>query len=551
LVERVETDLDLRAELSAAHERIASLERELKPKEGLSESEATFRVLVEHSPDVIMTLDRKGHILFINHTLPSLTNEEVVGTHVLQYVDERHRDSYQEALTEVFEVGDPRSLELSAAGPSWWLTRLIPIKRDDVVETALVIATDITERKRSEMERLSLEAQMQHSQKLESLGVLAGGIAHDFNNILTGILGSASIAAMKVPPGSPAGEQLARILKAADKAAELTNQMLAYAGKGRFEMEPLGLNELVQEVIPLVETSIAKKTRLTQSFAEDLPPIKADQTQLQQVVMNLITNASEALGGEEGQVSLRTGACEAPRGGSGKGSRATTQPRVFLEVTDSGVGMDVATREKIFDPFYTTKFTGRGLGLAAVQGIVRAHNGTIEVESFPGRGTTFTVVFPASDRRRAQRLEPVKKAAVRASGTILIIDDEESVRNVAQASLEQAGFHVLLARDGAEALDVFNQHASEVDAVLLDMSMPRMSGEETLAGLREVHEGVRVVLTSGYSEHEISAKFEGKGLSGFVQKPFRASELVEKMHAAIVQPPEHEQLSESRRTGSG
>ena len=400
---RDDSELKLQEELDAARERIAQLEREVsrpRPADALGDSEARFRVLVENSPDMIMTLDRDATILFINYTLPHLSVEQVVGTSVLQYVEAADQPRYQRALAEVLQRGSSRSLELAAEGPTWWLTRLIPIKTDgDDVEAVLVIATDITERKRSE------EALREGENKFRAL---TGGIAHDFNNLLTGILGSASLAIMKVPDDSPAKEQLQRILTASEKAAELTNQMLAFAGKGRFVVGPLDLNQLVQDVIQLVRTSISKKTTLRQSFAENLPNIEADKTQLHQVIMNLITNASEALDGNEGEVLIRTGALEArgnPDGPDGPDGPAGPAAQIFLEVSDTGSGMDVDTKGKIFDPFFTTKFTGRGLGLAAVQGIVRAHGGTIRVDSMPHRGTKFTVLFPASSRRLSPILE--------------------------------------------------------------------------------------------------------------------------------------------------
>ena len=228
---------------------------------------------------------------------------------------------------------------------------------------------------------------------------------------------------------------------------------------------------------------------------------------------------------------IRTGALEAR---TGPKHSKTTAAQVFLEVSDAGSGMDVDTQGKIFEPFFTTKFTGRGLGLAAVQGIVRSHGGTIRVDSKPHRGTKFTVSFPATSRRLSPILEEVETPRVfTGTGTILVIDDEQSVRDVARVALEETGYTVVLASDGHEAVEIFGERANAIDAVLLDMSMPRMDGEETLAKLRSVQPRIRVVLTSGYSEQEISEKFAGKGLAGFVQKPFRASELVDKIHAAL------------------
>ena len=659
----VDNERKLQRELDAARERIAQLERDIAASgaNALGDSEVRFRALVENSPDVIMTLDAEGTVLFINYTLPHLNVEDVTGTSVFDYLEPAHAERYKQTIDEVFATGASRSLELPAAGPSWWFTRVNPIKgllKDggNEVEAVLVIATDITERKcadealkesenkfralaetttaaifmfqgaamlyanpaaaritgysdaeilrmsfwdvihpndrelvkqrgltrqegaevpsrwevqlqtksgearwvdyvgslfeyrgkpavlgtavditdrkRAERERRHLEAQVQHAQKLESLGVLAGGIAHDFNNLLTGILGSASLAIMKVSDDSPAKQQLERILTAAEKAAELTNKMLAYAGKGRFVMGPLDLNQLVEEVIPVVTTSISQKTTLRRSFAENLPYIEADKTQIQQVAMNLITNASEAFEGREGEILVRTGALEAR---ANPYSSETPVAQVFLEVSDTGSGMDVETREKIFDPFFTTKFTGRGLGLAAVQGIVRAHGGSIRVESKPHRGTTFTVLFPAASRRASSILDEVEAQPARnGAGTILVIDDEDSVRDVARVAFEESGFAVLEANDGHDALEIFRERSVEIAAVLLDLSMPRMSGEETLTALRGVRPDVCVVLTSGYSEQELSAKFAGQGLAGFVQKPFRASELVEKIQSALV-----------------
>jgi len=353
--------------------------------EYLSNSGTHLRLIVENSPDLIATLDPDATIRFINHTLPQFTVEEVLGTSAFDYVHGADLERYKETFHHVVTTGEPREMELVSEGPACWLSRFVPVCADDgTVESILVIATDITERKKAEEERRRLEAQVQHAQRLESLGVLAGGIAHDFNNLLTGILGSASLAAMKLPPDSPAAEQLSRVLAAAEKAAELTNKMLAYAGKGQFLLVPSDLNQIIQDVLPLVRTSLGKRASIQLVLAPNLPAIEADGNQLQQVVVNLLTNAAEALARE---IVVRTGAMT--------GGDLSPGPCVFLELKDDGTGMDQETRMRIFDPFFSTKFTGRGLGLSAVAGIVTGHGGKIRVESAPQRGTTFTVLFPA------------------------------------------------------------------------------------------------------------------------------------------------------------
>ena len=353
--------------------------------EYLRNSSTHLRLIVENSPDLIAILDPDATIRFMNHTLPRFTVEEVLGTSAFDYIHSADRERYKKTFHEVLKTGEPREMELVSEGPACWLSRFVPVcANDGTVESILVIATDITERKRAEEERRRLEVQVQHAQRIESLGVLAGGIAHDFNNLLTGILGSASLAAMKVPPDSPAAEQLSRVLAAAEKAAELTNKMLAYAGKGQFLLVPSDLNQVIEDVLPLVRTSLEKTASIQLALAPNLPAIDADGNQLQQMVVNLLTNAAEAHARE---IVVRTGAMA--------GGDLSAHPSVFLEVKDDGAGMDEETRMRIFDPFFSTKFTGRGLGLSAVAGIVSGHGGNIRVESALNRGATFTVLFPA------------------------------------------------------------------------------------------------------------------------------------------------------------
>jgi CheY-like chemotaxis protein len=381
---------------------------------------------------------------------------------------------------------------------------------------------DITDRKNAEEERQRLEAQVQHAQKLESLGVLAGGIAHDFNNLLTGILGNVSRATMKVAPGSELAVSLGRVERAAERAAELTNQMLAYAGKGTFDIGSVAVNSVVRELLPLLQSSVTKKAKLEFELDPALPDIEGDRSQIEQVMMNLITNASDALDEGEGIIRLRTGVTRDVRGAE----RDT--PFVTLEVSDTGKGMDDETRARMFDPFFTTKFTGRGLGLAAVQGIVRGHRGSIRVETRPGEGTKFTVLFPADPRSRIAPEGGAPRADVRGTGTVLVVDDEEIVREVIRSALEDAGYQVLLANDGIEGVETFRARASDVVAVVVDVSMPRMSGEETLRQLRAIAPAVPVLLTSGYTEQAARERLAAD-VAAFIQKPFRSSDLVEKI----------------------
>lgn len=388
------------------------------------------------------------------------------------------------------------------------------------------------------LERRRLEIKMQQVQKLESLGVLAGGIAHDFNNLLTAILGNADLALVEMAPETPGRECMEEIVDVSRKAADLCRNMLAYSGKGRFVVEPLDLSRLVQEMAHMLEISVSKKAALHYNMAENLPPVRADATQLRQVVMNLIINAAEAIARPDGAISISTGVVDCDRAYLADACLGQDLPAgryVQLEVADSGCGMDAATLARIFDPFFTTKFAGRGLGLAAVQGIVRGHHGTIEVHSAPGQGTTFTVLLPVCDERTAEtrRPPPGESGRQKPTGTILVVDDEADVRAIASRMLKQGGFSVLAAADGKEGVELFRQHKTAIAGVLLDLTMPCCDGEETFRLLRAMDPAVRVVITSGYNEQDVTQRFVGKGLAGFIQKPFQLEELLATMRGAV------------------
>lgn len=395
---------------------------------------------------------------------------------------------------------------------------------------------DRTDEVRLEEERLRLERQMQQAQKLESLGVLAGGIAHDFNNLLVGIMGNASLVTSEITLSVTARELLDEIEHAAQRAAELTRQLLAYAGKGRFVVEPVALSTVVEEMLTLVRSAMSRKAELHLDLSRNLPAISADATQLRQIVMNLLTNASDALDDQPGMIRLRTGVQQVDEDYRSSLLGADSLPDgtyVFLEVSDSGVGMNAETVNRIFDPFFTTKFTGRGLGLAATRGIVRGHHGSIRVYSEPGKGTTFKLFFPAIPETAVDRPTVLPAAGWRGSGTVLVIDDEPAVRRVTRSILERIGFNVLEAADGLVAVETFMREREHIRLALLDLTMPRMDGEETFRRLRQLDPDVRIVLMSGYNSQNVTTQFAGKGLAGFVQKPFRADELEAQVRAVL------------------
>ena len=394
-----------------------------------------------------------------------------------------------------------------------------------------------TARVKLEEERRALERQMLHVQKLESLGVLAGGIAHDFNNLLVSVLGNAGLALAELDSASPARSRLTDIELAAQRAAELTRQMLAYAGRGRFVVQHLNLSEIVSELVTLLRTVVPRTAEIDVRLTDDLPDVEADASQLRQVVMNLVTNAADALAGAAGRIEITTGRMFATRDYLTQnciGEDLAPGEFVFAQIADTGCGMDGKTLARIFDPFFTTKVTGRGLGLAAVLGIVRGHRGAIAVESTPGLGTCFRLLLPAVVTVHSDRQIPgVAAKAALSSGTILVVDDDDGVRTVATLSLERSGFRVVAACDGEEGVEALRERGAEFDAVLLDMTMPRLSGGETCHVIRRMQPDLPIVLMSGYTEPDAVARFGAHDVAGFLQKPFSPATLVRMIQDAI------------------
>ncbi|MDD2898015.1 MAG: PAS domain-containing protein [Desulfuromonadaceae bacterium] len=385
----------------------------------------------------------------------------------------------------------------------------------------------IVSSKRAEAEQKKLEQQLLHAQKLESLGVLAGGIAHDFNNILTSIIGNAELALMRINPESPAIDNLYSIEKASARAADLAKQMLAYSGKGKFVICNHDINGLLEEMLHILQVSISKKAVLRLNLTHPLPSVEADATQIRQIIMNLVINASEAIGDKSGVIAINTGCMDCDRSylrdvwldeNIGDGLY------VYIEIADTGCGMSRDTLAKLFDPFFTTKFTGRGLGMAAVLGIVRGHKGAIKVYSELDKGSSFKILLPASAKPSEIFNYESKNDQWKGTGTVLLVDDEETVRGIGSEMLKELGFNVVTANDGHEAIEIYKLR-TDISFVILDLTMPHIDGEQCFRELRMLDPDVKVIMSSGFNELEVTQKFVGKGLAGFIQKPYKLSVL--------------------------
>jgi two-component system, cell cycle sensor histidine kinase and response regulator CckA len=411
----------------------------------------------------------------------------------------------------------------------WVEIDTMPVSIDDKKVTHLVsVLRDITD-------RLAVERKLRETQKIESLGLLAGGVAHDFNNLLTSILGYASLSESALPPDTPVKDFLAEIERAGRRASELCQQLLAYAGRGRVVVGPINLSKLVDECVRLARLTVSTRATLSLHLAPDLPHFSGDASQFRQVIMNLVMNASDALGEHEGVITITTGSKPFNRDQLSRGifgDQMRPGEYVYLEVTDTGCGMDAATKAKIFDPFFTTKPGGRGLGMAAVLGIVKVHRGSIRVESTPGAGTTLTLVFPCGETTSAPAANP--RAPVRVGeGMILVVDDEEVVRNLTVRMVKSLGFQTREARDGQEAVEVVRRDGATLRAVLLDMTMPRLNGREAYAAIRKIVSNLPVLVMSGYSAAEVVTSFEDRHFVGFLQKPYSQLDLADALNALL------------------
>jgi len=504
-----------------------------RQEERLRESEDRFQALQMHTPDALfwIRVSPEGRFAMegMNPAAERIIGhrtEDVRGLGIEDFCPPGVAEVFLEHGRKVLEAGTPLTFDETLPGPLHVSTTLVPVRDESGRIHRLVgNSRDITH-------ALRMEDALRQTQKLESLGVLAGGIAHDFNNLLTAMMGNLNLAQSGLPESSPAHPLLEAVENTVLKASELTRQMLAYSGKGRFSVKPRDLNAVVSDMVHLLKTTLNKKATLRVHLQEGLPAIEGDAAQLQQVVMNLVTNASDALGDREGVIRLETMSerLDAER----IRAEFPAQPLepgtyVVLEVEDTGCGMTEEVKSRIFDPFFTTKVQGRGLGLSAMLGILKGHRAGIRIRTEPGQGSLFRLYFPASASPVPSAAEPRRDSGGEFQGRALLVDDEDIILESTGAALEAMGFEVVQARDGQEALEAFAAPGAEWALVLMDLTMPRMDGATAFAHMRALKPEVPVILSSGYDRQAL----EGAQPEAFVQKPYRLRELAQLIRGVL------------------
>ncbi len=516
----------------------------------LADSEQRFRKLYEQSPLGYQSLDIDGNILEVNPAwleMLDYDSDQVIGKNFCDYLTHEHKSLFAERFLKFKASGEIQGAEFQMIRRDGQRV-LVAIdgkvgydSKGNFKQTHCMLR-DITDARKAEMQERELDDKIQQAQKLESLRVLAGGVAHDFNNLLTIILGNADLAIRGLDEDSTMRESLEEIRVAGKRASALSLQMLAYSGRGALNIQAMDLARHLVDRQPLLRA--AAPSRITMEFRgmEDLPRVKADPSQIRQVLVNLVTNAAEAFDGGHGSISVSAGVMQADSqylAACPHDHDIRAGEFVYFEIADDGPGMDAETLGRVFDPFFSTKFPGRGLGLAASQGIVRGHKGTIRMTSTAGKGTTVRVLLPVLEQVCEQvdaEHKPTQQIAIESDDkaeTILVVDDEGSLLRIVRASFEEDGMEVLLASDGIEALQVFRKHLDRIDLVLLDLTMPRMSGVEVLDEMQKICPDVLVLLTSGFSEEEVMDRLADRNVAGFVQKPIQFHALRERVRKII------------------
>ncbi len=506
-----------------------------KAQSTLLEKSKEFDRFFSLKSDMLCILDKKGTFLRVNNASENILGfpvEVSENSNIYDFMDEKDAVNLKAAVSKMKKEGDA---ETAVAGTVSGNGEKRVIEWQISLHGNLLygIARDITERKKEAEKRFNLEKQILQSQKLESLGVLAGGIAHDFNNILMAVLGHAELALMDITPFSSSFNNLKEIEKASKKASKLCSQMLTYTGRSSYELEKVNINSLIEDMIHLVKTIITKKAVLNISLQENIPYINADPSQISQVIMNLIINSSDAIGDNKGVISISTGSAVFDSEYFTKTelfNEMIPGKYVYFEISDTGCGISTEEKGRIFEPFFTTKFTGRGLGLSAVLGIVRSHKGSIKIYSEKDKGSNFKVLIPAAengDNNEGASDKLKKKEAWKGSGTVLFVDDEESLRLLGSDMLANIGYKVITAVDGADAVEIFKKRYKEIDLVILDLTMPNMDGSQAFSEIRNIKKDIKVIIASGYSLNDVTARFSGKKLVGIIQKPYTSDKMRE------------------------
>jgi PAS domain S-box-containing protein len=515
--------------------------------EEVKKRELAYRALTENSMDLIVRHDSMLQIIYVNIAAARFVDKRVRELQQVSLRDAgfspRMSAEWEEGVRQVFATGVSRRLLLESVSEDkklWLDSRLVPeFGAKNHVETVLSTCRDITETKLAEEARLLLESQLRQAQKLESLGVMAGGIAHDFNNLLTIIRGNVDLALMETSQRATSFPFLQSIAETTQRAADLCSQLLAYTGKAKFVTRSIDLNKLLHDTTHLLEVSLAKRAALEMHLHAALPLIQGDITQLQQILMNLTLNAAEAVEEKRGLVTIETGCEKCSAAFIQSIDPGTDLPEgsyVYFKIRDNGCGMDDDTMHRIFDPFFTTKFTGRGLGLAAALGIVKSHGGFLRVQSRLGLGSEFTVWLPVISHppSMSQPPEPESLPLWRGEGKVLLADDELPVQRVTCKLLEKAGFDVVLASDGRQALELFRDRTQQFSFVLLDLTMPEMDGIEAMRKMRELCPDVKIILSSGYHELETKALLQANELpTAFLEKPYSFTTLLKTLKETL------------------
>jgi PAS domain S-box-containing protein len=530
---RVEEFLqEQKEELEAANEDLQ------QSRDALRESEGKHRTLLENLPQKIFFKDRSSVYVVCNENYArdlKVPSDEIQGRTDHDFFPRELAEKYRSDDRRIMESGRTEELEeryLQEGQERWVYTIKTPVKNEaGEVVGILGIFWDTTERK-------NLEAQLIQSQKMEAVGLLAGGIAHEFNNILGGILGYASLMRLKMEPDHPFWGYVETIEKSSQRAALLTSQLLGFARKGKYDLRLLNLNLLAEDTLAIVRQTFDRAVTVEARLAEGLPKVEGDTMQLQQVLMNLCINARDAMP-KGGSLVLTTRTEQVAEGDERIPLESKPGLYVLLSVADTGCGMDEETLAKIFEPFFTTKEKGKGtgLGLAMVYGVVKNHGGFVTVRSEVGLGSAFTLHLPAAEKPSERRPEalaaPEKSRGAVSDQTILVVDDEESIRSLARDILEGEGYRVLLAENGARALEVYREHQGEIGLVVLDLIMPKLGGGEVFLKLKEMDPGVHVLVSSGYSQEGKAQEILSGGALGFVQKPFHVRDLISQVRQGL------------------